>query len=56
MKPKTSPVPQNPPAVEAENLSSATECTGLTPAAILSESEAAAYAQLYHLPTLKKND
>jgi len=35
------------PIVEVEDLASATECTGLTPAAVQSEEEGEAYAELY---------
>ena len=35
------------PVVEVEDLASATECTGLTPAAVQSEEEGEAYAELY---------
>lgn len=37
----------NPPIREVEELASATECTGLAPAAIQTPSEAESYAQLY---------
>ncbi len=37
----------NPPIREVEELASATECTGLTPAAVQTPSEAENYAQLY---------
>ncbi len=37
----------NPPITEVENLSSATECTGLIPAAVTDPSEAEHYARLY---------
>lgn len=35
------------PIADAEDLASATECTGLTPAAVQSEEEGEAYAELY---------
>ena len=37
----------NPPITEVENLSSATECTGLIPSAVMDPSEAEHYARLY---------
>lgn len=37
----------NPPIREVEDLASATECTGLTPAAVRTENEAQNYAHLY---------
>lgn len=37
----------NPPILEVEDLASATECTGLTPAAVRTEDEADNYAELY---------
>lgn len=37
----------NPPIREVEELASATECTGLAPAAIQTPSEAESYAELY---------
>ena len=37
----------NPPITEVENLSSATECTGLIPSAVTNSSEAEHYARLY---------
>lgn len=39
--------PVNPPILETEDLISATECTGLTPAAVQTPGEAHAYAKLY---------
>ncbi len=38
---------KNPPAIDVENLASATECTGLIPSAISNEETANHYAQLY---------
>lgn len=49
------PIPKNPPIVESESLSSATECTGLTPSAIYSENEADDYSRLYDIHQQKKN-
>ncbi|MEF9880648.1 MAG: hypothetical protein RR653_05280 [Clostridia bacterium] len=37
----------NPPIWDVEDLASATECTGLTPAAVQTQSEAESYARLY---------
>lgn len=45
----------NPPIRDVEYLSSATECTGLTPAAVGSQSEADHYAELYAIHMQKKN-
>lgn len=49
------PVPENPPIMDVEDLSSATECTGLTPSAVMSQSEAEDYAHLYAIHRQKKN-
>lgn len=38
---------QTDPFYDIEKIASSTECTGLTPAAVLSEEEAEAYAELY---------
>ncbi|MDD3336061.1 MAG: hypothetical protein PHI98_11165 [Eubacteriales bacterium] len=48
-------IPPNPPIREVENLSSVTECTGLTPSAILSDSEAENYAELYAIHEQRTN-
>ena len=37
----------NPPIWDVEDLASATECTGLTPAAVQTDGEAESYARLY---------
>lgn len=44
------PVLKNPPIPKNENLSSATECTGLIPSAVMDPAEAEHYAQLYDVP------
>ena len=49
------PAPQNPPILDIENLSSATECTGLTPSAILTQSQAESYAALYGIHSQREN-
>ena len=41
------------PIAEVEDLASATECTGLTPAAVQSEEEGEAYAELYAIHNQK---
>ncbi|MBP3647462.1 MAG: hypothetical protein J6K55_13680 [Clostridia bacterium] len=41
------------PIAEVEELASATECTGLTPAAVQSEEEGEAYAELYAIHNQK---
>ena len=47
MRKERKPVLPNPPIAEVENLSSATECTGLIPSAVRDPSEAEHYARLY---------
>ena len=47
MRKERKPVLPNPPIAEVENLSSATECTGLIPSAVMNPSEAEHYARLY---------
>lgn len=47
MRKEKRPELPNPPITEAENLSSATECTGLIPAAVTDPGEAEHYARLY---------
>ena len=48
---ETPSTPQNPeqldPFYDTEKVASTTECTGLSPAAVLSEEEAESYAELY---------
>ena len=46
---------RNPPIRDVENLSSATDCTGLIPAAVFTESEADHYAHLYAIHRQKEN-
>lgn len=46
---------QNPPIRDIENLCSATECTGLTPAAVYTQSEAEHYAHLYAIHRQQEN-
>ena len=47
MKKERKTVLPNPPITEVENLSSATECTGLIPSAVTNSNEAEDYARLY---------
>ena len=47
MKKERKTVLPNPPITEVENLSSATECTGLIPSAVTNSNEAEHYARLY---------
>lgn len=47
MKKERKTVLPNPPITEVENLSSATECTGLFPSAVTNSNEAEHYARLY---------
>lgn len=44
---KSRPRHPNPPIRKVEELASATECTGLTPAAVQTPGEAESYADLY---------
>ena len=46
-------IPKMNPIEEAEDLASFTECTGLTPAAVQTEEEGEAYAELYAIHTQK---
>ena len=55
MRQEGKPVPANPPIADVESLSSVTECTGLTPSAVLSEGEAEDYARLYAIHRQQKN-
>ena len=55
MRNQNKPLPENPPASDAECLSSVTECTGLTPSAVLTEGEAEDYANLYAIHLQRKN-
>lgn len=45
----------NPPMVEMENLATATECTGLIPAAVETEDQAEDYAQMMAVHPIKPN-
>ena len=47
MRKQSAHIPPNPPIKGVENLASVTECTGLTPTAVLNEAEAESYARLY---------
>lgn len=55
MRDHPKPIPKNPPIMDLENLSSATECTGLTPSAVMSQTEAEDYARLYAIHEQQKN-
>ncbi len=49
-RPRASKAPiSNPPPVETNGLASATECTGLTPAAVQTPEEARHYAHMYDI-------
>lgn len=52
---KPKPAPLNPPIADVESLSSVTECTGLTPSAVLTEGQAEDYARLYAIHRQKRN-
>jgi hypothetical protein len=45
----------NPPMVEMENLATATECTGLIPAAVETEDQAEDYARMMAVHPTKPN-
>lgn len=47
---------ENPPIEDVEDLASATECTGLTPAAVRTEGEAESYSRLYAIHRQKPVD
>lgn len=55
MREYSRPVPQNPPILEPEDVCSTTACTGLTPAAVCTDSAADNYAELYAIHRQQRN-
>ena len=53
MRKERKPVLPNPPIAEVENLSSATECTGLTPQPVMSEGAGESLSSLYAIHEIK---